>query len=232
LPKFGWVVSRSAIVLCTAASLTALAGDLSKYRDFQFGTDLPTVAKLIGASPSEAKRIHSRPAVVEELEWRPQSLGASPKAESVGGVVFSFYNGTLFRIAVNYDRYATEGLTTGDFVDAISAVYGATAKLRPAVEPVKDPYGDQEEAVARWEDPQYRFDLLRAPYGPAYTLVGTLKSLEVPVRAANVEAKRLDDLEAPQREAAQAAAEQGASSESRKGAPCQQAEISPVMLKR
>jgi len=45
---------------------------------------------------------------------------------------------------------------------------------------MRDSSGDQE-TVARWEDPLYR--------------------LEVPVQAATVEAKRLDDLEAPQREA-------------------------------
>ena len=208
--KSGLMVSRSALVLFTAASLTALAEDLSKYRDFQFGADLPTVAKRMGVSPSQAKVIHSRPALVQDLEWRPQSLGPSPKAESAQGVVFSFYNGTLFRIAIKYDRYATEGLTTTDFVEAISAVYGTPAKLPPPVKPVKESYGDQEETVARWEDPQYRFDLLRASYGPTYTLVGILKSLEGPVQTTNVEAKRLDDLEAPQRDAARATAEQDA----------------------
>ena len=81
-------------------------------------------------------------------------------------------------------------------------------KLPPPVKPVEDAYGVQDVAVARWEDPKYRFDLVRSSYGPGYSLVGTLKSLEAPVQAANVEANRLDDLEAPQREAAQAAAEQ------------------------
>ena len=210
MTKFGLIVSRSALVLFTAASLTALAEDLSKYRDFQLGADLPVVAKLMGASPSQAKLIHSRPALVQELEWRPQSLDPSSKAESAEGVVFGFYNGTLFRIAVKYDRSATEGLTTEDFVEAISAKYGPAAKLPPPVQPMKDSYGDQEETIARWEDPQYRFDLVRYSYGPSYSLVGTLKSLEAPVQAANVEAKRLDDLEAPKRDAARAAAEQAA----------------------
>jgi len=210
LTKLGLIVSRSALVLFTAASLTALAEDLSKYRDFQFGADLPAVAKLMGASPSQAKLIHSRPELVQELEWRPQPLGPSLKAESAKAVIFSFYNGTLFGIAVKYDRYATEGLTTEDFVEAISAIYGPAAKLLAQVKPVNEAYGNQEEAVARWEDPQYRFDLLRTPYGPVYTLVGMLKSLEAPVQAANIEAKRLDDLEAPQRDAARAAAEQDA----------------------
>ena len=210
MTKYGSILLRSALapLLFTVASLAA--DDLSKYRDFQLGADLPTVAKLMGASPSQAKVIHSRPALVQDLEWRPQSLGSSPKAESAQEVVFSFYNGTLFRISVKYDRYETEGLTTEDFVEAISAMYGPPAKLPAPVKPAKESYGDQEEAVARWEDPQYRFDLLRGSYGPTYTLVGTLKSLELPVQAANVEATRLDDLEAPQREAARAAKEQDA----------------------
>lgn len=207
MTKLGLIVSRTALVLFTGASLTALAEDLSKYRDFQFGTDLPAVAKLIGASPSQARLIHSRPALVQELDWSPRPLGPSPKTESVEGVIFSFYNGTLFRITVKYDRYATEGLATEDFIEAISALYGAPANLPPPVKPARETYGDELKAVARWEDAQYRFDLLRASYGPTYTLVGTLKSLEGPVQAADVEAKRLDDLEAPQREAAQAAAE-------------------------
>ena len=210
MTKFRLFVSRSALALLTAASLTALAGDLSKYRDFQLGTDLQTVTSRIGENPSQPKLIQGRPALIQELAWRPRSLGPSPKAESAEEVIFSFYNGTLFRIAVKYDRYATEGLTTEDFVEAISAVYGEPAKILPAVKPAKESYGDQEEAVARWEDPQYRFDLLRGSYGPTYTLVGSLKSLEIPVQAANVEAKRLDDLEAPQREAERTAKEQDA----------------------
>lgn len=210
MTKLGLIAVRSALVLFTAASLTALAGDLSKYRDFQLGADLPTVAKLMGANPSQAKIIYSRPALMQDLEWRPQPLGPSSKAEAAQEVVFSFYNGTLFRIAVKYDRSATEGLTTEDFVDAISAIYGAPTKIPPPVKPAKELYGDQEETVARWEDPQYRFDLIRSSYGPTYALVGILKSLEAPVQAANVEATRLDDLEAPQRDAARAAAEQDA----------------------
>jgi hypothetical protein len=210
LTKFGLFVSRSALVLFTAASLTALAEDLSKYGDFQLGTDLPTVTSRIGGTPSQPKLIYSRPALVQELEWRPRSLGPSPKAESAEGVIFSFYNGTLFRIAVKYDRYATEGLTTEDFVEAISAIYGAPTAIPPPVKPAKESHGDQEEAVARWEDPQYRVELLRSSYGPTYSLVGIFKSLEMTVQAASAEAKRLDDLEAPQREAARAASEQNA----------------------
>jgi hypothetical protein len=62
-------------------------------------------------------------------------------------------------------------------------------------------YGDQEEVFAQWQDSQYRFDLIRSSYGPTFKLVGVLKNLEAPAQAAIIEAARLDEKEAPQREA-------------------------------
>src|SRR5712692_7547861 len=87
------------------------AQDLSRYRAFQFGMNLLAVAKQADMNPSEARTIHERPAVIQELEWRvPRSLSSSPEADPVSEVLFSFYNGDLFRIVVNYDQYRTEGL--------------------------------------------------------------------------------------------------------------------------
>ena len=51
--------------------------------DFQLGTDLPTIAKQLGVDPSQAKVVQRRPALIQDLEWRPQPLGASSQAESV-----------------------------------------------------------------------------------------------------------------------------------------------------
>ena len=187
-----------------------LAGDLSKYRNFQLGTDLSTVAKQAGANPSQAKVIHRRPALIQELEWRPQPLGSSSQTEPAKEVVFSFYDGELFRIVVDYDRYETEGLTADDFVDAISATYGPAAKPAAPAKVAPGSYGDQEEILAQWQDSQYRFDLIRSSYGPTFRLVGVIKRLEAPAQAATLEAKRLDDQEAPQRDAARIASEEEA----------------------
>src|SRR4051794_779777 len=101
-----------------AMSAATLPEALSRYRGFQLGTDLPTVAKQAGANPDQATVIHRRPALIQQLEWRPQPLGASSPTEPVQQVLFSFYDGELSRIAVAYDRYQTEGLTVEDFVDA------------------------------------------------------------------------------------------------------------------
>jgi hypothetical protein len=202
--RLGGTVSRAALtslLVVGVMSAATLAGDLSRYRNFQFGTDLPTIAKQVRASVSQAKVIHSRPALIQELEWRPQPLGPSVQTEAAKEVVFGFYDGQLFRIVVNYDRYETEGLTAGDLVEAISANYGIAEKPPAPAKAEQERFGDQEEVIARWQDPQYCFDLIRSPYGPSFRLVGVLKSLEAPAQAAILEATRLDSQEAPQRDA-------------------------------
>jgi len=200
----------AAFLVPGAMPAAALAGDLSKYRNFELGSDLATVAKRAAVDTSEAKVIHSRPALIQDLEWRPQPLGASSQTETVQEVVFSFYGGKLFRIKVDYDRYQTEGLTVDDLVDAISATYGPATKPTAPANMAPGTYGDQEEIVAQWQDSQYRFDLIRLSYGPTFRLVGVMKKLEAYTQAATLEAKRLDDQEAPQRDAARIASEEEA----------------------
>ena len=60
------------VVLGLVVSAQALQGqDRSRYRDFQLGSDLRSVSALASVAASEAKTIHQRPAVMQELEWRP-----------------------------------------------------------------------------------------------------------------------------------------------------------------
>ncbi|MDR3700520.1 MAG: hypothetical protein P4L56_12830 [Candidatus Sulfopaludibacter sp.] len=178
------------------------AEDLSKYRNFQLGMNVSTVAGLAGTSASQVKTIHSRPELIQELTWRPQPPGASSQAEPAKQVVFSFYDGELYGIAVTYDRYETEGMTAADFVEALSAKYGdATVPVVPTKLAPRG-YGEPDDVLAQWQDSQYRFSLTRSSFGSTYSLVGVLKRLEAPVQVAIIESKRLDDKEAPQREAA------------------------------
>lgn len=186
-----------------AILLPAVAGaaDLSRYREFQLGSDLATVAKAAGISPLQVTTLHRRPALIQSLEWRPQPLGASIKTEPAQQVDFTFYNGELYRIVVAYDRYEIEGLTTQDFIEAISANYGVS--IKPATPGLPSPglYGDEEEILAQWQDDRYRFDLLRTSFGSGFRLAGVLKRLDAAARTAALEAARLDDQEAPQRDA-------------------------------
>jgi hypothetical protein len=189
------------VVLCTLLGGGSLrAADFSSYRGFQFGASLASAAKQAGMKPSDARTICVRPATIQELEWRPSSLfqidakGADPVRE----VLLRFYNGELFQIVATYERQRVEGMTEADMVEAISATYGAATK--PAVQiPYHSYYGETAAVIARWEEPEYSYNLVRTGDQTAYALIASLKRLDVSAQAAVVEALRLDALEAPQK---------------------------------
>ncbi|MEP7366322.1 MAG: hypothetical protein ABI972_23940 [Acidobacteriota bacterium] len=190
-----------AILVSGMAQASAWAGDLSRYRTFELGSSLPAVSKQSGISLAQVKVLSTRPALIQELAWRPQPSQSPSRTDSAQEVIFSFYNGELFHIVVNYDRYETEGLTGQDIISAISSSFGMAAQSITAVQPEQSPYSDQEQSLAVWADSQYSFELLRAPFGPTYKLVGSMKRLESAAQIAIVESARLDTKEAPQREA-------------------------------
>lgn len=206
MPKSFLPPALISIFALGAMAPPACALDLSRYRTFQLGTGLSTIAKQAGLDPSDAKIVHRRPAVIQELEWRPQSLGSSPRSDPQE-VTFAFYDGQLFRIVVDYDRYQTEGMTDDDMRAAFLGNYGVSEKLPNPEETTMGAYGDQQQIIARWQDAQYRFELSRSSWGPAFKLVGVLKALEPQVRETIIEAKKLDEQDAPERDAARLAAE-------------------------
>jgi hypothetical protein len=58
----------------------------------------------LGAGPVQIPRLPTG------LMWQPPPvLRLSPNGDSVRKVLFSFYNGQLFRMVVTYDRDRTEG---------------------------------------------------------------------------------------------------------------------------
>jgi hypothetical protein len=178
--------------------------DLSRYRQFKFGMDVFAIAKQAGLEASKAQVIHQRPAVIQEMKWEPQiSPDHSPQADSVKTIYFSFYNGKLFRMVVNYDRYRTEGLTDEDMIEALSANYGPAT--RPEAKIILfstfQVYNDSEKVMARWEDSQYSYNLYRSSYQPTFGILVFSKQLDSLAQTAIVESIRLDEQEAPQREA-------------------------------
>jgi hypothetical protein len=194
---------RNLAMSMSLAALSApwlLAGDLSSYRNFQLGMNLLAVEKQAEIKPSEAKTVHQRPAMLQDLEWRPRRFpGPAPESDPVKDILFSFYNSQLFRMVVNYDRYRTDGLTPEDMIEAISATYGEAAK--PAAEILfPSAYSENVKVIARWEDASYSFNLVRSPYQPSFALIAFSKDLDALAQAAGLEATRLEALDAPQRE--------------------------------
>ncbi len=176
------------------------AADFSSYRGLQFGMNLSSAAKQAGISPTEAKTVHQRPAVIQEIDHRYGSLSADrTEADPVRDSVLYFFNGELFRMVVTYDRFKTEGMTAEDMIQGISVTYGTAT--RPSAEiAYHSDYGEIAPVIARWEDPQYAYNLVRSGDQTSFALILYSKRLDALAQAAINEAVRLDALEAPQRE--------------------------------
>ena len=199
----GWCVA-SALVLSTG---TLQSQDRSRYRDFQLGGGLSSISALSGVAASEARTIHLRPALMQELQWqRPYSSSQTTSAgtEAVKQIVFSFYNDQLSRMVVDYDYDRTAGMTDADMIDAISVEYGP--RLTPGVKVSRvEPSRVEEESgtpVARWGDADYSVVLFRSSYRDGLRIIVSSPRLEALARTADAEAVRLDEREAPERELA------------------------------
>jgi hypothetical protein len=197
---------RSSILCLAFLLFTAplLRGqDLSKYRHFTFGMSLSRVLERTDQKMADVRVIHGRPALVQELNWRPPNLpGTSFRSDTAEQILFSFYNAELYKIFVTYDRTSTEGLTAEDMVKSISAKYGPATSVKPEVDSAtNERYDMKQEPVATWEDSQYSFNLVRSSSSGSFELVIYSKRLNAEAEVALAEAVKLEKQEEPQREA-------------------------------
>jgi len=179
------------------------AQDLSSYRNYNLGMNLAAVAEQADMKVSEARLICERPAVIQELEWRPEnSYNSSAQADPVSGIRFVFYGDELYRILVSYNHDRTNGLTNDDLIESISVKYGTPTNPAETISIYSSMYiySQDEQVIARWEDLQYSYNLFRFSYQSIPGMLIFSKRLEPLAQAAIVESKRLDAQEAPQRE--------------------------------
>src|SRR5260370_12888750 len=160
---------RSSILCFIALFLTApllRAQDLSKYRHFTLGMSLTRVLERTDQKMADVKPIHGRPALVQELNWWPPNVpGNSFQSDSVQQILFSLYNGELYKISVTYDQNSTEGLTAEDMVKSISEKYGPPATVSPEVAANSNShYETREKSIATWEDAQHSLGLVRSSF--------------------------------------------------------------------
>src|SRR5436853_5105993 len=151
------VVCFLMVVVILLSSSQVHAQDLSKYRNFSFGMTVADISKQIDKKPSDATVVHERPALIEELTWLPiQPYDLSRPAEPVDQMLFSFYNGALYRMLMTYDSSATKGLTDEDMIRAVSTKYAAAT--RPAAVanlPMNHTHKATDKPIDRCEDSQY-----------------------------------------------------------------------------
>src|SRR4029453_10200740 len=142
--------------LCMAGSSISLltAQTPLRYRTFEMGDDLRTIAQQIGV-PSPPGLVLPRPlGVVEELRWRAEYVrrGTPSPGDPVARLVFSFYEDQLFRIVIDYSPDRTEGMTEADLVAAVSKVYGQPAKRsQPPVRAGSHQLAD-DVVIAEWTE--------------------------------------------------------------------------------
>lgn len=90
-------------------------------------------------------------------------------------------------------------MTAENVIDAISQTYGTATTPTAEVE-FHSTYGEAAQVLARWEDPEYLYNLVQTGNRSSYAIVLYSKRANAVAQAAIVEAVRLEAQEAPQRE--------------------------------
>lgn len=197
------------LIFCVGALLLIApmlrAQDLTKYRGFSLGTSLASALKLSDQKLTDVKTIHARPMLIQEFTWWPSSSsGPSSEPDSVQQILFSFSNGTLYKIFVSYNHASTQGLTAADMVKSISAKYGPATGVESEIDPIISArFGMKQASLASWEDSQFSVDLVRSSFIEGFVLVIYSKAVNREVELASAQAVKLEEEERPEREANQ-----------------------------
>jgi hypothetical protein len=211
------VISLALVLLSTPV----ISGqDLSKYRTFSLGTSLAELSKQVGPYSHSTTLIHQRPAVIQELTFWTFNSSSPVRVDPFSQILFSFYNGELYRIVVTYGQDATAGLTEDDMVQAMSVRYGTATRATTEVNffptnyldsstdkvipffPTSDPYCSADALIARWEDSQNAVSLLRSSNQSSFRLAVFSKRLDAMANAAIIESEKLEKQEGSQVEIA------------------------------
>jgi hypothetical protein len=194
-------VSAACIVLAVS---TVSSAELSRYREFELGATVATVT-AVTQNAARLTTIHNRPALLQQLEWRPRYMAGAPQPDrdSIGEVVFSFVDDQLFKMAIEYARDRTSGLTTDDMVGSLTAVYGAPSSPSPQRRTTSSAVAlDAAVVIAEWRHADTTLVLQRKEYSESFFLVITSLPLDIIARKAQATAVAMDQREAPAREAA------------------------------
>jgi len=194
-------VSAACIVLAVS---TVSSAELSRYREFELGASVATVT-AVTQNAARVRIVHSRPALLQQLEWRPRYMAGVPQADrdSIGEVVFSFVDDQLFQMSIAYAQDRTSGLTDQDMVGSLTAVYGAPSSPAPRTRTTSSLLAlDAPVVIAEWRHAETTVALQRREYSESFFLVITSLPLDIIARKAQATAVAMDQSEAPAREAA------------------------------
>lgn len=194
----------AAVFVLVLSAPSAQAQDYSRYRAYELGSSVSAVAAITEGTPSEARVIHERPALLQELDWRPSYLAhGSASLDPIRQMVFSFYDDQLYRIVIDYDRERTHGMKDADIIEAVAVTYGMPSKAAMKNAPAPARFvGEVGESIARWHDDAHSVILYRSPYTLQFRLIVTARRLDSLARIAGERAVLQDQRDAPSRELA------------------------------
>jgi hypothetical protein len=197
---------RSSIFFVTVLLLSPIvlrSQDYSNYRGFSLGASLTAVLKQTDQKLADVNVTHSGPYLFQQVTWWPPNIpGPLYRTDSVEQILFSFYNGSLYKMSVTYDQASTEGLTAGDMMKSISAKYGPATVVAPVIDPPSNAeYDGKGRLVASWENAQYSFHLVRSSFSDRFGLIIYSKQANAEAELAMVEAMLLEKQNGPQRAA-------------------------------
>jgi hypothetical protein len=201
-----------ALLAMLVASVPAAAQSaLSSYRDVTLGDTVQVVADRLEMARQDATVLHARPALVEELTWRPNRYASGPaaSAETVAEVVMTFHADRVARMVVVYERERTQGLTDNDLLEALTEVYGLASLASAPTQPGRD-LSSERRTFGRWEDSDTVVLLWREVYPNRVGLTITSISADRALQQAIADGERLYLSEAPQRDRDRRAAESAA----------------------
>jgi hypothetical protein len=205
------IAAKSVLIAAALIMLPMLPADAQErpaYRDFTLGSPLARVLDQVHATTSDVTLVHQRPALIQDLRWRPPYVplgGAAPPKDAVQQMVFSFCNDQLFRITIEYDRTQTDGMTDADMVAALSERYGLQLTASRALNTstvASQAVGEWSTPIAQWSEGDAVVVLLRRAFTSGFQVVVSSAKLEGLALSAVAESVRLDRSEAPAREIA------------------------------
>src|ERR1041384_2770703 len=173
-----------------ASSWPVAAAAPASYREYTLGASTADVIARAGAAPRDLKKLYERPALLEDLSWRPPyTSGRNPAdRDSVAGIVFSFIDNQLFKMVIDYDRSRTEGLTKDDMIASLTAIYGTPSAPASAPQRSANESLDASTVLARWRQGDTSITLQQSRYGGEFRLVILSAPLEALARKAQAAA--------------------------------------------
>lgn len=206
-------VSLLTLVCVVSLALPAASTEivLAHYRGVTLGDSVQSVVDRLQMAAADVKVVHERPAMVQELTWRPHRFvsGATVEPDALSEMVMTFHAGRLARIGVVYDRERTQGLTNADMHELMAGVYGTSLLVgTPTLRTIGPP--SDRQTIARWEDDETLLLLWREQYPGRLGLTITSIAADAALQEALADGQRLSAAEAPMRDLARRTAEAAA----------------------